>query len=96
VLNATTLSRFIGTIYDSIAAPSVWPKALDNIVDHFESDVAWLSISNPRLQTTRMAAIAGVPDKSLLLATHVEKTRFSGSCTSWKSISQRGCKNFAL
>ena len=76
MLDTQTLSAYIGTIYDSIAAPAVWPKALDNIVEHFESDVVWLSVSNPRLQTTRMAAIAGVPDKSLLLATHVEKNPF--------------------
>ncbi len=76
MLNATTLSRFIGTIYDCIAAPAIWSNALNNIVDHFESDVVWLSVSNPRLQTTRMAAIAGVPEKSQLLSTHVEKNPF--------------------
>ena len=76
MLEARQLSQFIGTIYDCIAAPATWTPALGNIADHFESDVVWLSVSNPRLQTTRMAAIAGVPEKSQLLATHVEKNPF--------------------
>jgi DNA-binding CsgD family transcriptional regulator/PAS domain-containing protein len=76
VLETQKFSNFIGAIYDCIAAPATWSPALNNIADHFESDVVWLSVSNPRLQTTRMAAIAGVPDKSLLLATHVEKNPF--------------------
>jgi DNA-binding CsgD family transcriptional regulator/PAS domain-containing protein len=76
VLDSQMLSAFIGTVYDCIAAPATWTPALGNLADHFESDVAWLSVSNPRLKTTRMAAIAGFPEKSQLLATHVEKNPF--------------------
>ncbi len=69
-------SDFIGVIYDCIAAPASWKQALHNIANQFESDVVWLSVSNPRLQKTRMAAVAGDPEKSQLLTAHVEQNPF--------------------
>jgi DNA-binding CsgD family transcriptional regulator len=75
-LDTQKLSDFIGVIYDCIAAPAIWTRALHNVVKHFESDVVWLSVSNPRLQKTRMAAVAGEPQKSQLLTTHVEQNPF--------------------
>jgi DNA-binding CsgD family transcriptional regulator len=76
VLETETLSNFIGTIYDCIAAPTVWSRALNNIVEHYESDVAWLAVSNPHQQRTRMAAIAGDPVKAQLLSAHADKNPF--------------------
>jgi DNA-binding CsgD family transcriptional regulator/PAS domain-containing protein len=75
-LETQKLSDFIGVIYDCIATPATWTRALTNVVDHFESDVVWLSVSNPRLQKTRMAAVAGDPEKSQRLTTHVEENPF--------------------
>jgi DNA-binding CsgD family transcriptional regulator len=76
VLKTQKLSDFVGVIYDCIATPATWSRALGNVVDHFQSDVAWLSVSNPRLQKTRMAAIGGDAEKSQLLTTHVELNPF--------------------
>ena len=76
MLDAHKLSDFIGSIYDCIAAPANWPLALNNIVQHFESDVVWLSVNNPRLRTTRLAAVAGDAVKSQLLMVNVEKNPF--------------------
>jgi DNA-binding CsgD family transcriptional regulator/PAS domain-containing protein len=76
LLDAHKQSDFIGAIYDCIAAPANWPQALNNIVQHFESDVAWLSVNNPRMKTTRLAAVAGDPAKSQLLMVNVEKNPF--------------------
>jgi DNA-binding CsgD family transcriptional regulator len=76
VLETEKLSNFIGKIYDCIAAPAVWSRALNNIVAHYESDVAWLAVSNPTQQRTRMAAIAGDPVKSQLLSAHADKNPF--------------------
>ncbi len=76
MLDAHKLSDFIGSIYDCIAAPANWPQALNNIVQHFESDVVWLSVNIPRLRTTRLAAVAGDPVKSQLLMVNVEKNPF--------------------
>jgi DNA-binding CsgD family transcriptional regulator/PAS domain-containing protein len=75
-LESKKLSDFIGVIYDCIAAPAVWSQALQNIVEHFESDVVWLGVSNPRLQKTRLAAMAGDPDRSQLLMRHVDQNPF--------------------
>ena len=75
-MDTQKLSDFIGVIYDCIATPATWTRALGNVVEHFESDVAWLSVSNPRLQKTRMAAVAGDPEKSQLLTAHVEQNPF--------------------
>ena len=49
---------------------------MNNVVEHFESDVAWLGVNNPRLQKTRLAAMAGAPDKTQLLAAHVDQNPF--------------------
>jgi DNA-binding CsgD family transcriptional regulator/PAS domain-containing protein len=76
ILETQKLSDFIGVIYDCIATPATWTRALNNVVDHFESDVVWLSVSNPRLEKTRMAAVAGDAEKSQLLTAHVEQNPF--------------------
>jgi PAS domain-containing protein len=75
-LESQKLSDFIGVIYDCIATPAIWSQALGNIVQHFESDVVWLSVNNPTLKKTRLAAIAGDAEKSPLLQTHIEKNPF--------------------
>lgn len=76
ILRTQKLSDFIGVIYDCIATPAIWSRALGDVVDHFESDVVWLGVNNPRLQKTRLAAMAGDPGKTQLLAAHVDQNPF--------------------
>jgi DNA-binding CsgD family transcriptional regulator/PAS domain-containing protein len=70
------LSQFVGNMYDCIAEPTRWQKELGVFCFYYGSDVAWLGVSDPKRQQTRLAAIAGAPEKSAAMKPNVNKNPF--------------------